>query len=196
MPAGFPAGSAAAAGFPLISASAAFRVLESTAAKGPPATIRLKVTTVRLGAVVFQTDRGPRQLPAWLFGFRGIQDPAAVLAVAPARIFSPPGHLAGSPASLISARLGPDGRTLTVEFIGAPSGSGPCTADYYLQQAAAPTAVAVAVREHARRANVACALPGYRRQVSTVLAMLLGARVVIDAVSDAAVAVTMAGQGG
>jgi hypothetical protein len=197
VPAGLPAGPATAAGFPLISASAAFRVLRSNAAKGPPAPIRLTVTTVRLGTGVFPTDRGLRQLPAWLFAFRGIQDPAAVLAVAPSRIFSPPGRR-GSGSPFTSARLGPDGRTLTVEFTGAPAGTGPCTADYLLQQAASPAAVAVAVREQAHRAaaasgNAGCGLAGYRRQVTTVLSVPLGARVVIDAASGAAVAVAAPG---
>ena len=150
IPAALPPGSAVADGSPLISAREALRVFKSTAGKGPPAAVRLTVTTVRVGTGVFQTDRGPRRLPAWLFRFGGVQDPAAVLAVAPARIFSPAGPPVSKPSFVSAARLSPDGRTLTVEFTGAPSGTGPCTADYHLQVAESRTAVAVAVSEHAR----------------------------------------------
>lgn len=190
VPAALPLGPTTAAGFPLISAREAVRVFKSTAGKGPPATTRLTVTTMRLGTGLFRTDRGPRRLPAWLFRFRGIQHPAAVLAVTAARIFSPRGRLAGRPPFVSSARLGPDGRTLTVEFTGAPSGTGPCTADYHLQLAESRAAIAVAVREHAHGGNVPCFDVGYPRQVKTVLSAPLGARVVIDAVSWTAVAVT------
>jgi hypothetical protein len=47
--AALPAGPAAAAGYPLISARQGLRVLMSGAAQGPPVTVRLKITGVRLG---------------------------------------------------------------------------------------------------------------------------------------------------
>jgi hypothetical protein len=80
LPATLPSGPAVAAGFPLITARQATQVLRSVAAKGPPVTSRLTVTGVRLGTALFDTDRGPRQLPAWLFGLAGVRDPAGVLA--------------------------------------------------------------------------------------------------------------------
>jgi hypothetical protein len=190
IPATLPSGVPAAAGFPLISAREAARVFTSTAAKGPPVATRLTVTAVRLGSGVFQTDRGPRRLPAWLLRFTGIQGPAAVLAVAPARIFSPARLPAGRPPFVNGARLGPDGRTLTVEFTGAQSGTGPCTAGYRLQLAESSTAVAVAVRGQAHGGDVPCSAVGYPRQATAVLSAPLGGRVVVDAVSGAAVAVT------
>lgn len=190
VPAAWPSGVPAAAGFPLISAREAFGVFTSTAGRGPPAAIRLTVTTVRLGSALFQTDRGARRLPAWLFGFAGIRGTAAVLAVAPARIFSPAGLPASGPPSVSGARLGPDGRTLTVEFTGAPSGTGPCTAGYQLQLAVSESAIAVAVREQAHGGNTACSSVGYPRQVTAVLPVTLGARVVVDAASSTAVTVT------
>jgi hypothetical protein len=189
-PAALPAGVPAAAGFPLISAREAFGVFKSTAGKGPPAAIRLTVTSVRLGRALFPTDRGPRRLPAWLFRFAGIRDPAAVLAVAPTRIFLPAGLPAGVPPFVSGARLGPGGRTLTVEFTGAPSGTGPCTAGYQLQLAASGSAIAVAVRERAHGGSAACSLVGYPRRLTAVLPVPLGARVVVDAASGTAVTVT------
>jgi hypothetical protein len=89
-PARLPPGPAVAGGFRLISARQAVAAFRSGAATGPPAGTRLRVTTVRLGTGVFLTGRGLRRLPAWLFGFAGVHGLAAVLAVVPARIFSPP----------------------------------------------------------------------------------------------------------
>jgi len=188
-PAGLPSGPATAAGFPLITAREATGVLRSVAAQGPPVPSRLTVTGVRLGTAVFDTDRGPRKLPAWLFGLAGVHDPAGVLAVAASRIFAPPGRPANGRPFVDDARLGRGGRTLTVRFTGAASGTGPCTAGYSVTQAASRTAVAVAVKEHAHGGSVACAAVGYTRQVTVALAAPLGGRVLVDAASGVAVTV-------
>jgi hypothetical protein len=169
-------------------------VFKSTAGKGPPSAAVLKISTVRLGVGVFQTDRGPRRLPARLFRFVGLRGAAAVLAVSPARIFSPPSSPAGVLPFVSGAGLSADGRTLTGEFVGAPAGTGPCTADYHLELAQSREAVAVAVREH--DTNVACSAVGYPRHVTRVLSAPLGARVVVDAASRAAVAVSEAAPAG
>jgi hypothetical protein len=190
LPATLPPGPAAAAGFPLITARQATLVLRSVAAKGPPVTSRLKVTGVRLGTAVFGTDRGARQLPAWLFGLAGVRDPAGVLAVAASRIFAPRGRAANGLPFVDDARLGPEGRTLTVRFFGAASGTGPCTAGYSVTQAASRAAVAVAVEEHAHGdGSVLCPAVGYARHVTVALAAPLGGRVLVDAASGMAVPV-------
>ena len=192
-PAALPASPARAAGYPLISAGAAFRALIPAAAPGPAAGIRLKVSTVRLGRAGFMTDRGMRQLPAWLFGFRGIQGPAAVLAVAPAGIFSAPRPaLRPGGVQVSTARLGSNRRTLTAEFVGAAAGTGPCTAGYRLELAESRTAVIVGILEHDHAGSMSCASGGYPRRATAVLLVPLGARVVVDAVSGTAIAVTEA----
>jgi hypothetical protein len=142
---------------------------------------------------VFATDRGFRRLPAWLFGFAGVPDPAAVLAVAPSRIFAPPAGPATSGSLDMRARLAPDRRTLTIRLVGAAPGTGPCTASYSVRQAVSPAAVAITVREHAHGGAVACAPVGYPRQVTVVLPAPLGGRVLVDAASGAAIPVTSAG---
>ena len=53
---------------------------------------------MRLGWA-FLTNCGMRRLPVWLLGFRGVHGPAAVLAVAPAGIFSPSRPPAGGRCS-------------------------------------------------------------------------------------------------
>ena len=190
-PARLPRGPAAARGFRLISARQAVTVFRAGAADGPPAGSSLRVTTVRLATAMFLTDRGMRRLPAWLFGFAGIRGRAAVLAVAPAQIFTPPVQRDGRPPLVTSAVLAPGGRNLTVEFTGAAPGHGPCTAGYSMQFALSATAVAVAVREHRHGSgNVACLLIGYPRHLTATLPVPLGGRVVVDAASRTAVPVT------
>lgn len=189
-----PAGPTVAEGYPLIGAIEALGMLNSGGSKDPTSAGSLRITTVRLGAGTFSTDRGPRSLPAWLASFQDVQDPAAVLAIAPTRIFASPARSGTRAPTLESARLGPDGRTLTVRFTGYPPGAGPCTAGYTLATATSATAVALGVHEDlhggAPASSVACALVGNQLYVTKVLSAPLGARVVVDAASDTAVAVT------
>jgi len=186
----FPSGPDRAAGYPIVSATVAFQKLLSRPGKGATQGPGLVVSTVSLGTGVFQTDRGPHRLPAWLFTFQGVQDPAIVVAVAPTSVFTPPSPLTGRPPSVAAARLSPDEHTLTVVFSGAPSGTGPCSADYSLGVKQSETTVAITVHEHDHSSGVACAEPGLERHATTRLAAPLGSRVVLDAMTDTAVAVT------
>jgi hypothetical protein len=187
VPAALPAGPAAAAGYPLISARQGLRVLMSGAAQGPPATVRLKITGVRLGTRAFVTDRGAQRLPAWLFRFAGVQSPAAVLAVSPVGLYAPPGDLPRTSPVADGARLGADGRTLVVHFTGLAAGTGPCTAGYSLRFAESRTAVAVSVIEHDHSGSGSCSSVGYGRQATAVLPAPLAARVLVDAASGTAI---------
>ena len=190
-PARLPHGPTAARGFRLISARQAVTAFRAGAAAGPLAGTSLRVTTVRLATALFLTDRGMRRLPAWLFGFAGIRGRAAVLAVTPAQIFTPPIQRGQRPPFVTSAALNASGRELTVEFTGAAPGHGPCTAAYSMQVALSATAVAVAVREHRHGSgNAACLLIGYPRHVTATLPVPLGARVLVDAASRTAIPVT------
>jgi len=189
-PATFPPGPTEAAGYPIISANVAFGMFKSTTTKGSIANHHLNVSAVRFGSGVFQTDRGSRRLPAWLFEFQNVRDSARVLAVASTSIFNSPKALPGRPPFVSDARIGPDDRALTVRFDGAPSGTGPCTADYDLGVVQSRTTIAVTVHEHDHDSGVSCAQPGYLRQVTTRLDAPLGARVVVDAATSTAVAVT------
>jgi len=188
-PSKFPVGPTSTDGFPLIDAQAAFKTLEGQKTKGPPSTTQLIVTTVTLGTGEFETDRGSRRLPGWLFGFANVQNPAEVLAVAPTRIFNPPASRAQGPV-VGSAKLDSDQRTLTVEFAGAPSGSGPCTASYTMNVGASGTAVAVQVHTVTHDSGVACALPAYANHLTTKLAKPLGNRVLVDGASLTPIPVT------
>ena len=187
-PATLPTGPHAAAGYPVVSAARALAVLRAqgnpdSGSSSPPAP--LVITEVRFGSASFDTDRGPRVLPAWLFSFQGVEGPAAVLAVAPSARF--PASELLSPG--IGAQLAPDGRTATFTFVGGAAGSGPCTSDYTVDQLASDTAVAVTVRETSNRGG-SCISLGYERHATIVLGSPLGERVLVDATRKAAVAVT------
>ena len=187
VPAALPAGPAAVAGYPLISARQGLRVPMSGAAQGPPATVRLKITGVRLGTRAFDTDRGAQSLPAWLFSFARVQSPAAVLAVSPVRLYTPPGNPPRKPPVVYGAMLGAGGRTLTVDFTGLAAGTGSCTAGYSLRVAQSRTAVAVSVIEHDHPDSDSCSSVGYSRHAVAVLPAPLAARVLVNAASGTAI---------
>jgi hypothetical protein len=195
-PLSLPAGPQSAAGFPLVSSQSAFNALKAAATPGPPAAAPLLVTSVKLGTGVFATDRGRRTLPAWLFAFQGVGNPAQVLAVSPRRLFAPPRRiLVQAPAlesspTIGSATLAPNHRTLRVGFAGAPEGTGPCEAMYSLSVGASRTAVALEVHVVTHdRADAGCLLQASFNQLATTLAAPLGPRVVVDADSLTAVPV-------
>jgi hypothetical protein len=195
-PSSFPTGLRSAAGFPLVSSQSAFNTLKGAAISGPPATTALVVTSVTLGTSVFQTDRGQKTLPAWLFSFQNVQNPAQVLAVSPSRIFTPPQSIVPdavteSSPPVESATVAPGRRTLTIEVAGAPEGTGPCEATYSLSVGTSRSAVAVLVNAVTHyKADIGCLLQASAIHLTTKLANPLGNRVVVDADSEAAVPVT------
>ena len=194
----WPVAPSSADGFSIISSVTAFSTLTSLAAqaaKGLPPTVGLIVTSIHFGSGVFQTDRGPWSLPAWLFTFQGVPDPAMVLAVSPSNIFLPSHALYGKHTpSIQEATINPADRTLTVRFVGGPSGTGPCSDQYTLGTAESEEAVALLVNEKKSMSNagssrVACTAKGVPRQLTLTLSERLGARVVVDAGNGSAIAV-------
>jgi hypothetical protein len=172
---------------PIIGPAAAFRMLApSDAAPGSPPP--LNTTAVALGSGRFLTDRGWRILPAWLFSLAGVANPAKVLAVAPSAIYSVPVSRSGAAPTELSVTVQPGGRRIVANFVGAAAGSGPCTASYALSIKESHQAVAVAVLAHPHGGSQPCPLVGYSRHATVELHAPLGARVVIDAMSDGAAA--------
>jgi hypothetical protein len=195
-PSRFPAGPQSAARFQLVSSQSAFNAMKEAATPGPPAAAPLVVTSVTLGTGAFATDRGRRTLPAWLFAFQSVENPAQVLAVSPRRIFSPPQRIVVQASksenfpTVGSATLAPNHRTLTVGFAGPPEGTGPCEATYSLNVGVSRTAVAAVVHVVTYyRGDAGCLLQASFNQLTTTLAAPLGNRVVVDADSVTAVPV-------
>ena len=84
---------------------------------GPPLTL----TTAIKGSAEFCTDRGRRHLPAWKVQARDVPEPIWVLDPAiVAQKWSPPDRNVREWIGT-TAELKPDGRTLTMTFIGAPA---------------------------------------------------------------------------
>jgi hypothetical protein len=176
-------------GFPIIGASAAFNTLTTTTGSiGAPVTPPLNITGVHLGSGLFLTDRGYRDLPAWLFSLSGVQNPAKVLAVRPSAVYSAPLATGGISPAEMSAMVGVGGRKIVVNFAGASAGSGPCTASYTLSFKESKQAVAIGVISHSNgKADVACAAVGSLRHATAELEEPLGTRVIVDASTKGAV---------
>lgn len=191
-PPGLPSGPPDTDGYPIVDAQAALAVMRSEGLPPPsggpaPVIVPLAITRVELGSAPFITDRGTRSFPVWMFSFDGAANPAKVLAVAPQYFFPIPQDARGRSGP--GAQLAPDGRTLNLSFGGAAEGTGPCTADYTVDQTESATAVAIDVRE-TRAGNgqeVACNLVAYPRHASIVLDAPLGNRVLISGATKGAI---------
>lgn len=190
-PATWPPSPGSSMGLAIIGAPAAFKTLTTpNGVLGTPPP--LSTSGVQLGSATFLTDRGNRNLPAWLFSLSGVQHPAEVLAVSPSAIYSAPILKGRSDLAEMSATIGVDDRTMVVRFPGAAAGTGPCTADYTLSIAESKQAVAVAVIEHPHPGGQICDSVAYPRQATAKLDSSLQARVVVDSASSGPVTVTTA----
>lgn len=113
----------------------------------------------------------------------GVTGSDDVLAVSPPSLYPIPAPLTvRSGLSLIySAKISPDGRTLTVDSAGPPGGTGPCDARYSLRVASSDTAVAIGVdvQPNPTPSDQICADMAGPNNLTTVLAAPLGARVLI-----------------
>lgn len=188
-PSALPEAPASAGGYPVIGALDAFGVMRdegSPPGGGPASPIEpLSINRIEFGSSTFSTDRGVLNLPAWMFFFDGLPEPAAVLAVAPEARFDTPAE--SRHRLSLDASVEPDDRTVTVRFVGEREGTGPCTADYTIDHAESSTGVAIRVLEHPHPPNegVACTALGYMRQATIRLEEPIGSRVLIDATTKA-----------
>jgi hypothetical protein len=194
-PTSWPTSPALSMGFPIIRAAAAFKKLTTsrTAAHPVGTPPPLSISGVQLGSGQFLTDRGYRTLPAWLFSFSGVENPAKVLAVGPEAIYSAPVTRGGTSVAQLSATVGAGGRRIVANFAGAPAGTGPCTASYALSVKESKQAVAVELISHAHGGpNAPCFKPAYTRHATAELEEPVGPRVVVDASSEGAMSLTYA----
>jgi hypothetical protein len=183
-----PTGPSNAGGFPLVTSQAALETMRSEGTPGPGHPAPLVISGVSLGTGSFNTDRGTQVLPAWMFTFDGVTNPAAVLAVAASSRFPLPATSSVAPGVGASTATG---RTLDISFVGAAAGAGPCTADYALDARESKTAVAVSIRQtrYGDGTEVVCAAVGYQRHVRLRLTAPLRNRVLVDAATKGPVAV-------
>ncbi|HEV7193031.1 MAG TPA: hypothetical protein VGN35_07465 [Jatrophihabitantaceae bacterium] len=179
-----PTGPTSSDGYPLISALDAVSTLTSQTGKviGGPTPPALDIVGATLGRAAFATDRGTQTLPAWRFTLATVNDPAYVLAVDPSEIWPRPvGIYPGNEQEYV--QISTDRHTVTLHFIGAQPGSGPCGANYSAQAYQGRTVIAVnakAVPQKATSGPVMCTAIGYDRTVDIRLDQPLGNRVVTD----------------
>ena len=193
-PAAFPASPGQVDGRPIVDASAAFVELTAPAngAKADGSVRPLTVGGVRLGSATFRTDRGPSELPAWLFDVPGATAAVAVAALAPPAVFvptkPPPDRAFSGAPAVTGATVDGTGRSVMVSFVGAKEGTGACTADYDVAIDETTTVVLIEVRTR-REGGGSCKALGYLRQAVATLAAPLGNRVLVDVSTDAVVGV-------
>jgi hypothetical protein len=146
----------------------------------------LTVTGARFVTVTVTTSRGPATAPAWEFTFGGTAVRVTHVAVSSSdtvTVVPPPWNSNDPPAgsSIDKATVTPDGRHLTVSFVGARDGADKaCGADYTARAVESTTAVVIILAEHQHAGNEVCDLVGYARTAPVQLAQPLGARVVLE----------------
>jgi hypothetical protein len=160
------------------------RLVRSARARATrPRRVTLRVTAATLMEAEFATDRGSQRLPAWRLEAVDALGAIWVLAErARALCWSPPEAPEGEPIGphlLRSAIVGPDGRELTVEFVGGSESL------FRYEAEPVESAVAVSVVPMERRTGRlppgrAITLEGHRREVRVTLAKPLGGRVLVN----------------
>lgn len=148
------------------------------------------LTAVRLTTLVVATTRGQATVPAWQFSFGESRVHLLVAAAEAARVEpAPRGAEAGMP--ILDASIAPDGRTLTVRFVGArPSSRIPCGADYLGYPVESANAVGVVITARGHSGRMACTMEGYGREVTVRLAAPLAGRSVLELQGGTAVPLT------
>lgn len=180
-----------------VPATVAYRRLRAGRRQSGVTAPPLIITAVHIGTARFLTDRGPMRLPAWQFHFKGVADPASVLAVAAPDLFTPPPlHRFGPPGSGNSiegsATVSPSGTTIKLTFSGAPPGSAPCEANYRVSAVSSQQAVAFTITRVVAPVPPGQACPALAVLRTAVLHLdrPLGSRVLISATDGGAVPVT------
>lgn len=192
-----PKGPTTAGRFRIASAADAFARLRATERSGETNVSPLVVRAAHLGVATFVTDRGQKRLPAWQFSFKGVARPALVLALASPDVFTPPplqqlGPTGPGNSIEDSARSNRLGTAITIFFIGAPPGNGPCDASYSASSVANRRAVAFTIKTRTPPASpdTVCTTVGYTRKTTLHLTRPLGRRVLISSSDGGALPVT------
>jgi hypothetical protein len=120
-----------------------------------------------------------------------------VLALGPPDEFTPPPLQQFVPAGTGNsiedfAKADRSDTAITISFIGAPAGSGPCDARYSASAVANPRAVAFAIKTITTPGppGTVCTAVGYGRTAVLHLTRPLGARALISSSDDGAIPVT------
>ncbi|MEH1124321.1 hypothetical protein [Micromonospora sp. CPCC 206061] len=176
---------------PLVSAAEAFTAAQAERCRQEPCDgPAMRVTGAEMGAVPARTTHGWASVPAWVFTVEGAAFRVARIAVdaepPPHRESFSGGEYARVARGIVHATAE---NTLTVEYLGAPSGTGPCSGEYTAHVVEGASAVVVVVEpmvppewvlEEARNVSCAPLSPfGPYRQATVYLSRPLGERVLL-----------------
>lgn len=164
----------------------------------PTRTVR--VTGARLATTPIDAIDGPVTVPAWEFTLDGYQGRVVMPAVAAADALVPPEapwDSAHPPFGLafMTAKSTSDGRTITIDFVGAQYGADkPCGKDYIPEAITSVHAVVIIVRtkDYQGLQFGACNMMGFARTASVQLPEPLGNRVLLEGTTGHPVTVTKA----
>ncbi|WP_328996005.1 hypothetical protein OG394_15240 [Kribbella sp. NBC_01245] len=143
----------------------------------------LEVTGARRTSMTIQTARGPVGVPAWRFSLRDTEVELVRSAIPPPTVTPLPQKPSQSHVwyRLDAAKVGADGRTVTVEFSGAVGPrSQPCGADYTAQAVESGEAVVIIVVADVHRGDGACPTVAKQRTVTVDLPKPLAGRVIVQ----------------
>lgn len=196
--------------FPVTTATAAIAVLVGDGANGgcsgcKPVTA-LTLEDPKLIHQRMSTAAGPATIPVWSFAVNGSKVRVTVAAISRSSLVHPvlPGQKEqlwdGDPS--FTAHQSSDG-SVTISFIGAEGGTGPCSANYTAQLIESAHAVAVTIDQtqsdqsgptvnapSVTRVETACDLVGHTRTVHVRPTQPLGGRPIIDGHTGIALSLT------
>jgi hypothetical protein len=168
----------------LLSAPEALNRIRIETAQPCQACVPLDITGGRLTTATWETTKGPAEVPVWEYTIAGTAVVIQRVALAQhVTVIPPPWDSSNPPSGLAiqSASASPDGRTLTVTFVGAPyPGDQPCGADYDSEAVESSTAVVVIVAARPHFYLGGCTAVGAYRTVEVALASPLGDRAVLE----------------
>lgn len=166
---------------PTVDVRAAFATLQHDAVPQPQpgATVApLPIVSVVLGTASYRTDRGPVDLPSWLFTAQDGLGPMAVPALAPSAFWRYGELFPGSPSQ--PATVSADGRTVHLSvYTGLGCDGSPPPLSTAVTET--PGAVGVSAQAHFPPAPPDCAVPAIAVavDVTVTLAAPLGGRVLV-----------------
>ncbi len=174
------------ASFPVMTAAEAVEAIRTFGGQDCLDCTPLRVTGATLTSVRVETTTGPATAPAWELTLEGTAVRLTRVAVVPTvgvTVSPPPWDSNNPPAglSIESALVSPDGRQLTVTFVGAPKpGSQLGGVDYTAEAVESSLAVVVIVVEHPNPLSGAGSAVGAERTATVQLRDPLGGRAVLE----------------
>ncbi len=179
----------------LLSGAQTLAAIKSGGGQPCPDCVPLRISGATLTTGPMHTSRGLAQVPVWKFSLADTSVAMTHPALANLLVVPPPPvdeNNAPRAISIESARGQPDGRELTVTFVGrSGSAQEACGADYTAEAIESSRAIVIIVTEHPHTGiPVACTALGASRTAVATLAAPLGDRTVLEVTQGMPIEVT------